>query len=155
VFLVLLPALRRIRSPITSHQSPVNQVGNSLPFSGKTISGVGFELYQNQPNPFVNKTSIGFFLARSSGSNACRFLTKRAGWFTSRKASLPKGENTIVLDRALLNTTGSAVLQTGNGYGQRHEEDDSGAVILIGHFLANLVGLKRPTRFCRFLHHIP
>jgi hypothetical protein len=53
----------------------------------------------------VNKTSIGFFLPEAAEAT-CQFLTKRAGWCTSRKASLPKGENTIVLDRALLNTTG-------------------------------------------------
>ncbi|MBK6931826.1 MAG: hypothetical protein IPH12_13565 [Saprospirales bacterium] len=28
--------------------------------NGSTITGLGFELYQNTPNPFINKTQIGF-----------------------------------------------------------------------------------------------
>lgn len=34
----------------------------ALRFGGNMVSGLEFELYQNQPNPFVDRTSIAFFL---------------------------------------------------------------------------------------------
>ena len=42
------------------------RMGVAFRFDGKTIAGVGFELYQNQPNPFVNRTFVGFLPSRSS-----------------------------------------------------------------------------------------
>ena len=38
----------------------------ALRYDGKTIAGVGFELYQNVPNPFINRTVIGFYLPEAS-----------------------------------------------------------------------------------------
>jgi len=74
-------------------------------FDGKTISGVGFELYQNQPNPFVNRTFIGFFLPEASEATLSIFdETGRVVY--QQKGQFAKGENTIALDRALINTTG-------------------------------------------------
>jgi len=81
------------------------RLGVAFRFSGKTISGVGFELYQNQPNPFVNKTSIGFFLPEAAEATLSIFdETGRVVY--QQKGQFAKGENTISLDRALLNTTG-------------------------------------------------
>jgi hypothetical protein len=74
-------------------------------YDGKTVAGVGFELYQNQPNPFVHKTTIGFFLPEASDATLSIF--DEAGRMVyQQKGQFPKGENTVVLDRALLNTTG-------------------------------------------------
>ena len=74
-------------------------------FDGKTISGIGFELYQNQPNPFVNKTSIGFFLPEATEATLSIF--DEAGRMVyQQKGQFAKGENMIALDRSLLNTTG-------------------------------------------------
>jgi hypothetical protein len=74
--------------------------------SRQDIAGVGFELYQNQPNPFVNKTQfIGFFLPEAAEATLSVFdETGRVVY--QQKGQFAKGENTIALDRALLNTTG-------------------------------------------------
>jgi len=74
-------------------------------FDGKTIAGVGFELYQNQPNPFVNRTFVGFFLPEAAEATLSVFdETGRVVY--QQKGQFAKGENTIALDRALINTTG-------------------------------------------------
>jgi hypothetical protein len=83
----------------------INRLGIALRFDGKTLAGVGFELYQNQPNPFVNKTSIGFFLPEATEATLSIF--DEAGRMVyQQKGQFAKGENMIALDRALLNTTG-------------------------------------------------
>jgi hypothetical protein len=70
-----------------------------------TISGVGFELYQNQPNPFVNKTFIGFHLPEAT-SATLRVFDETGRMVFSQSGAFAKGYNTISLDRALLNATG-------------------------------------------------
>jgi hypothetical protein len=70
-----------------------------------TISGVGFELYQNQPNPFVNKTFIGFHLPEAAAATLTIFDETGRMVFT-QNSEFAKGYNTISIDRALLNTTG-------------------------------------------------
>lgn len=81
----------------------------ALRFNGKegsTISGVGFELYQNQPNPFVNRTLVGFHLPEAATATLSVF--DQSGRLVYRqKADFPKGYNTIPLEKALLNTTGA------------------------------------------------
>jgi hypothetical protein len=77
----------------------------ALRFGGNTISGVGFELYQNQPNPFVNRTVIGFHLPEAA--TAVLTITDESGRLIyTQKGDYAKGYNAIAVDRALLNTTG-------------------------------------------------
>jgi hypothetical protein len=72
---------------------------------GSTISGVGFELYQNQPNPFVNRTLVGFHLPEATTATLSVF--DQSGRLVFRQqGSFPKGYNHIVLEKAILNTTG-------------------------------------------------
>ncbi|MDO8368955.1 MAG: T9SS type A sorting domain-containing protein, partial [Saprospiraceae bacterium] len=81
------------------------RLGIAFRFGGNTISGVGFELYQNQPNPFVNKTFVGFFLPEAAEATLSIFdETGRVVY--QQKGQFAKGENSISLDRALINTTG-------------------------------------------------
>jgi hypothetical protein len=70
-----------------------------------TISGVGFELYQNQPNPFVNKTFIGFHLPEAATATLSIYDETGRMVFT-QKGDFAKGYNSIAIDRAVLNTTG-------------------------------------------------
>ena len=70
-----------------------------------TIAGVGFELYQNQPNPFVNKTMIGFHLPEATEATLSVYDETGRMLFT-QKGQFGKGYNAIAIDRALLNTTG-------------------------------------------------
>jgi hypothetical protein len=81
------------------------RLGVAFRFDGKTIAGLGFELYQNQPNPFVNTTNIGFYLPEAAEATLSvfdesgRVVYQQSGQFA-------KGENNIQLNKALLNTTG-------------------------------------------------
>jgi hypothetical protein len=70
-----------------------------------TIAGVGFELYQNQPNPFVDKTFIGFNLPEATTATLSIY-DETGRVIYSQKAAYAKGYNTITIDRALLNTVG-------------------------------------------------
>jgi len=70
-----------------------------------TVSGVGFELYQNQPNPFVNKTMIGFHLPEATTATLSIF-DETGRMVYNQKGAFAKGYNTIAIDKALLNTVG-------------------------------------------------
>jgi hypothetical protein len=85
--------------------SEAGRMNIAFRYNGKTISGVGFELYQNQPNPFINKTSIGFFLPETTEATLSIYdETGRVVY--QQKGQFAKGENLIALDRSLLNTNG-------------------------------------------------
>ncbi|MCB0577150.1 MAG: T9SS type A sorting domain-containing protein, partial [Saprospiraceae bacterium] len=72
---------------------------------GAVISGVGFELYQNQPNPFVHKTLIGFHLPEAAEATLTVYDETGRVLFT-QKGQYGKGYNAVAIDRALLNTMG-------------------------------------------------
>ena len=82
-----------------------NRLDVALRFDGQTISGVGFELYQNQPNPFVNKTFIGFHLPEAATATLTVYDETGRVLFT-QQGDYAKGYNAVMLDRALLTTTG-------------------------------------------------
>jgi hypothetical protein len=68
-------------------------------------SGIGFELYQNQPNPFTDKTWIRFYLPESDEVNLIisdasgKIIQQRTGQFG-------KGMQSFLVDRQGLNTEG-------------------------------------------------
>jgi hypothetical protein len=74
-------------------------------FDGATIAGVGFELYQNVPNPFISKTMIGFHLPEAAEATLSIFDESGRVIF-QQTADYAKGYNTVMIDRSLLNTTG-------------------------------------------------
>jgi len=73
--------------------------------NGQTITGLGFELYQNTPNPFVNKTQIGFHLPEATTATLTIFDETGRMMFT-QKGDFGKGYNAVTVDRSVLNTTG-------------------------------------------------
>jgi hypothetical protein len=82
-----------------------NRLSTALRFDGKTIAGIGFELYQNQPNPFVSKTSVGFHLPEAT--TATLTVRDESGRLVfTQKDDFAKGYNAVVLDRALLPAAG-------------------------------------------------
>ena len=113
-----LSKLLRVSSRITKAEGYQLNVGTDQPLSrlevalrfnskeGSTITGVGFELYQNQPNPFVNRTLVGFHLPDASAATLSVF--DQSGRLVFRqKGDFPKGQNSISLEKALLNTSGA------------------------------------------------
>ena len=83
-----------------------NLLDVALRFGGSTISGVGFELYQNQPNPFVNRTTIGFHLPEAASARLTVY-DETGRLVYSQRGEYTKGYNYFVLDRAMLNFTGT------------------------------------------------
>jgi Dockerin type I domain len=73
--------------------------------NGSVISGVGFELYQNQPNPFINSTVVGFHLPEATTATLSVYDELGRTLFT-QKGDFAKGYNAITIDRSKLNTTG-------------------------------------------------
>ncbi|MBC7776648.1 MAG: T9SS type A sorting domain-containing protein, partial [Phycisphaerae bacterium] len=77
--------------------------------TGLTINSLGFELYQNQPNPFANKTNIGFYLPQAAEATLSVFdESGRVVW--QQKGQFAKGENCIQLDAGLVIPQGTGVL---------------------------------------------
>jgi hypothetical protein len=77
----------------------------ALRFNGQTIAGVGFELYQNEPNPFVSKTAIGFHLPEAAEATLTVYDETGRVLYT-QTGDFNQGYNSIVLDKALANYNG-------------------------------------------------
>ncbi len=74
--------------------------------NGIEISGSAFELYQNVPNPFVDKTTIGFYLPEATQATLSIFDQTGRLIYTA-KGDFDKGANVFELDQSLINNTGS------------------------------------------------
>jgi hypothetical protein len=70
-----------------------------------TIAGVGFELYQNSPNPFVSKTFVGFNLPEATSATLTVYDETGRVLYTTQ-GDFAKGYNAIALDRANLRANG-------------------------------------------------
>ncbi|MFN0015013.1 MAG: T9SS type A sorting domain-containing protein, partial [Saprospiraceae bacterium] len=70
-----------------------------------TVAGVGLELYQNQPNPWTNRTRIGFHLPEAADAKltvydeAGRVLFFQSGIYA-------RGYNSVVVDNTVLGAAG-------------------------------------------------
>ncbi len=82
---------------------------------GSVLSGVGFELFQNQPNPFVSRTKIGFHLpspaeaqsAQASLTTVTLTVYDQSGRKVyAQKGDFPQGYNSFMLDKAIINQSG-------------------------------------------------
>jgi len=70
-----------------------------------TVSGIGFELYQNQPNPFVGKTFIGFHLPEAATATLTVFDESGRTVYI-QKGDFAKGYNTLSVDRESVSAIG-------------------------------------------------
>ena len=70
-----------------------------------TIAGVGFELYQNAPNPFVNKTVVGFHLPEAAEATLSVYDETGRVLYTTT-GNFAKGYNAVSLERGVLNANG-------------------------------------------------
>ncbi len=73
--------------------------------NGSIVNGLGFELYQNQPNPFVSKTVIGFHLPEATEATLTVY-DETGRMIYTQQGDFAKGNNAITLDRAQINTIG-------------------------------------------------
>ncbi|MBK8920548.1 MAG: hypothetical protein IPM81_03430 [Saprospirales bacterium] len=73
--------------------------------TGPIITGVGFELYQNTPNPWVNKTQIGFHLPEAADATLTVYDELGRALF-SETAEYNRGYNAIFIEHALLDEPG-------------------------------------------------
>ena len=69
---------------------------------GSVLSGVGFELYQNQPNPFTSRTKIGFHLPQATTAYLTVYDQTGRNVY-AQKGEFQQGYNSFLLDKAMVN----------------------------------------------------
>jgi hypothetical protein len=72
---------------------------------GSVISGVGFELFQNQPNPFSSRTKIGFYLPQATTASLT-VVDQSGRKVYAQKGEFQQGYNSFLLDKAMVNNAG-------------------------------------------------
>ncbi len=77
--------------------------------AGTTVSGVGFELYQNIPNPFVTQTLIGFHLPEAA-SATLRVYDEVGKLVHEQQGDFAKGYNAFAIDANLVISQGTGIL---------------------------------------------
>jgi hypothetical protein len=83
-----------------------------------TIVTIPFELYQNTPNPWENRTVIGFHLPEA-GAATLSIFDETGKLLYSRKGEFAKGYNAFTVERSQVNAAGVMYYEvetaTGNG----------------------------------------
>jgi len=80
----------------------------------ESVKGTQFELYQNEPNPFSNSTTIGFYIDQPSLVEISVFdMTGRQLYFD--KGNYTSGGHSIVIDQSDLNSSGLLYYQLSAG----------------------------------------
>ncbi len=74
--------------------------------AGTTISSNGFELYQNIPNPFVDQTTIGFYLPESTEA-VLTVYDETGRLIYNQLGDFYKGYNTFSINQSLSRTNGA------------------------------------------------
>jgi len=69
------------------------------------VAETSFQLFQNQPNPFMGETMIGFNMPKT-GEATLKVMNVAGQVLTSQTAEFVKGYNQITLSKAQLNTSG-------------------------------------------------
>jgi hypothetical protein len=95
-----------VSSRITKAEAYGNErLDVALRFNGSVIAGLDFEVYQNTPNPWVDKTSIGFYLPQDDNVRLSIYDESGRMLFT-QQGDFTKGYNTFFLDRQLIDGIG-------------------------------------------------
>ena len=103
-----LSKLLGVSSRITKAEAYRNgqRLDVALRFNGTTVSGVGFELYQNTPNPWINRTQIGFHLPEA-GEATLTVFDETGRLLYTQTGDFAKGYNTFTVDRAQVSGPGA------------------------------------------------
>ncbi|MEZ4919840.1 MAG: T9SS type A sorting domain-containing protein, partial [Saprospiraceae bacterium] len=103
-----LEDMLRVSSRITTaeaYSTEAERLDVALRFNGEVISGQDFELYQNVPNPWVDKTQIGFYLPEATTATLTIF-DESGRVLYSQKGDFAKGYNVFSINRNLVDETG-------------------------------------------------
>jgi hypothetical protein len=101
--------------------------------NSSTIAGQAFELYQNTPNPWVNKTQIGFYLPEATQATLTVYDATGRTLYTAQ-GDFGKGYNAFTIDRAStsLGTKGMlSGVETGSLFYKVETATDSGVKQMI------------------------
>lgn len=84
--------------PASPGETGTARLGIALRFGTGEVSGVGFELYQNEPNPFNHRTSIGFHLPEAATATLTIF-DETGRLIHTQKGDFAQGYNSVPLER--------------------------------------------------------
>ena len=86
-----------------AYAADLQNMAVALRFDDGEVSAAGFELYQNQPNPFSGHTSIGFYLPQAKKATLRVWdSTGRLLWETTEL--YPGGYQAVTVDGGVLST---------------------------------------------------
>jgi hypothetical protein len=103
-----LSKILQVSSAITkavSYATESERHAVELRFNNGIVSGLGFELYQNTPNPFASSTIIGFHLPEAA-TVTLTVHDELGRVLHTQKADMAKGQNRIALDKNKLTASG-------------------------------------------------